>query len=458
MTELIDIPPNEVLTGERFRKDVDLDDEFLESIRAKGILQPISITPDKTLIAGGRRLAAATKLGLSTIPAVVRAVEGELDLRECELLENALRKDLRWYDRTDLVQRIHSLMLEKHGDKWSQQKTADTINRSVGSINRQLQLAVAVRQFPKLKECKTEDDAVKTYRKLGEQLIVASLTKQAAERAADVGGLGQDNVDDGVDNETEETGEVPLGIRLAGGALNHYRVGNALDGLQEIADRDWKTTISFVEVDPPYGIDLAEAKKGEAAGIGHYNEVDKGEYPAFLKQVSTLLYKVTADSARVIFWFGVEWYAEVKSALETAGFSVDPIPGLWVKPAGQTAAPDLYLARCYETFFIAWKGKPPIRQRGRSNVFEFNSVPASKKYHPTQRPIELIQELLQTFAYPGAVTLCPFLGSGTTIRAAYTCGMHCFGWDLSQEYKDSFIAQVERDREAGLYSKVIGAD
>lgn len=52
--------------------------------------------------------------------------------------------------------------------------------------------------------------------------------------------------------------------------------------------------------------------------------------------------------------------------------------------------------------------------------------------------------------------LCPFLGSGTTIRAAYSVGMHCFGWDLSQEYKDQFIAQVEKDRAEGLYSKVIG--
>lgn len=458
MTQLIDIAPSDVKTGTRYRSDVDLDEEFLQSIRDKGIIQPISVTTEKDLIAGGRRLAAAIRLGLPTIPAVIRETQGELDLRECELIENALRKDLIWYDRTDLVHRIHTLGQEKHGEKWSQQKTADTLNRSVGGINRQLQLATAIRQFPKLKECKTEDDAVKTYRKLGEQLIVASLRKQAEERAANVGGLGQDASDDGESDEVEAASETPLGMRLAGSALNHYRVGDALLGLEELASRDYKANISLVEVDPPYGIDLADAKKGDSAGIGHYNEIDQSEYATFLGRVCSLLNRVTPDSVRVIFWFGQEWYSEVKRALEVAGFQVDPIPGVWVKPAGQTASPDTYLARCYETFFVACKGKPPIRQRGRSNVFAFNSVPAAKKYHPTQRPIELIQELFQTFAYPGAVVLCPFLGSGTTIRAAYTCGMHCFGWDLSQEYKDSFIAQVERDREAGIYNKVLGSD
>jgi ParB/RepB/Spo0J family partition protein len=54
------------------RRDVSLDQEFLDSIAERGILTPLRITPDGTgnyrVIEGHRRLAAAEKLGLTEIP------------------------------------------------------------------------------------------------------------------------------------------------------------------------------------------------------------------------------------------------------------------------------------------------------------------------------------------------------------------------------------------------------
>lgn len=455
--------PSEVKVGERFRQDLELTEEFLDSIKAKGIIQPISITPDHTLITGGRRLAGALQVGLPEIVCVIREVTGELDLRECELIENLERKDFNWVDRINLVNRIHELGVEKHGEKWSQQKSADLLERSVGLVNRQLQLSKAIKQFPTLTKCKTEDEAVKLYRKLGEAVLVKHLVKQSKERASEESDAESEGADlpsgEGAVQADRIPLDAPIGIRLARNASAHYRVGDALAGMDEILELNSTPNFSLIEVDPPYGIDLKDQKKGDSAGLSVYNEVERGLYPQFLHDVCSRLDKLTAKSnTRVIFWFGTEWYDAVYRALTQNNFQVDPIPGVWTKPAGQTASPDTYLARCYETFFIAWKGKPPIRQRGRSNVFDFNSVPAAKKYHPTQRPLELAQELLVTFAYPGSIVLVPFLGSGSTLRAAYTCGMHAFGWDLEGSYKDSFIAQVEKDLEEGLYDEVEGAD
>ena len=84
-------------------------------------------------------------------------------------------------------------------------------------------------------------------------------------------------------------------------------------------------------------------------------------------------------------------------------------------------------------------------KRGRLNVFNFPGVPSAQKYHPTQRPIEMIEELLECLAAPGNVVLVPFLGSGATIRAAYNLGMNVFGCDLNPEYKDKFMLAVEQD-------------
>ena len=57
----------------------------------------------------------------------------------------------------------------------------------------------------------------------------------------------------------------------------------------------------------------------------------------------------------------------------------------------------------------------------------------------TQRPIELMIELLKTFCWEGDRILVPFLGSGTTLLAAEHLKMSAFGFELEQSYKDGFL-------------------
>ena len=122
---------------------------------------------------------------------------------------------------------------------------------------------------------------------------------------------------------------------------------------------------------------------------------------------------------------------------------MDEIPAIWVKPNGQTLQPELYYARCYEPFFVCRKGKPIMAERGRSNVFAYSG--ASNKYHPTQRPVELIEEILSTLSAGMDTVFIPFLGSGATLRACYNRGLKGFGFDLDGKYKDKFMLAVEED-------------
>jgi ParB family transcriptional regulator, chromosome partitioning protein len=79
----------------------DFDPEALlalsESIRARGVLQPIVVRPlhggGFELIAGERRLRAAKMAGLESIPAIVRVTE-EGERLELALIENMAREDL----------------------------------------------------------------------------------------------------------------------------------------------------------------------------------------------------------------------------------------------------------------------------------------------------------------------------------------------------------------------------
>ena len=78
-------------------------------------------------------------------------------------------------------------------------------------------------------------------------------------------------------------------------------------------------------------------------------------------------------------------------------------------------------------------------------MFEFKPVAPQHKIHPTERPLELMQEILKTFTYPGARICIPFMGSGVTLRAAYKQKSVGFGWDLDEMTKNRFVNQVFRD-------------
>ena len=57
-----------------------------------------------------------------------------------------------------------------------------------------------------------------------------------------------------------------------------------------------------------------------------------------------------------------------------------------------------------------------------------------KRYHPTQKPTELVQQLIEMFSEPGQLICDPFLGSGTTAVAAVKSGRHYIGYEIDPGY------------------------
>ena len=57
-----------------------------------------------------------------------------------------------------------------------------------------------------------------------------------------------------------------------------------------------------------------------------------------------------------------------------------------------------------------------------------------KRYHPTQKPTELVQMLIEQFSEPGQLICDPFLGSGTTAVAAVKADRHYIGWEIDPGY------------------------
>jgi ParB family transcriptional regulator, chromosome partitioning protein len=77
--------------------DEDSVEELAQSIRERGIIQPISVRQfgdGFQLIAGERRLRAARKAQLATVPAIVLDVNSDEELMEISLVENVQRENL----------------------------------------------------------------------------------------------------------------------------------------------------------------------------------------------------------------------------------------------------------------------------------------------------------------------------------------------------------------------------
>jgi len=432
----------DIKVSDRFRKDYGDMKEFVESVKSHGVIQPITLNRNLELCAGGRRYVAAAQVGLLEVPAIIRDTDEELDLREVELFENIHRKDMTWQEEVELTNAIDRLYKDKHGDAgssknstmWNNKKTADLLNKSTGYVSENIKLAQMVDAIPELKKVKNKSDALKMLKKMGRQEEVRVAAKEYQ----------------------EEIKKSNISIHKI--AHSNFRIGNCFNGMEETRknyeENNTKSMISLVEVDPPYAIDLETVKK--KGGMTNeelklYKEISKENYPSFLERLCKSIYSVAAEQSWTVFWFGPTWFTEVKAALLDAGFKVDDIPGIWVKGAegsdgaGQTNQPETYLGRAYEPFFIARKGNPKLRKPGRSNVFSYKPVPTSSKYHPTQRPLELMEDILETFAWPKQIVMVPFLGSGATLQAAYRQQMNGFGWELNESNKDHFLLEVKKD-------------
>lgn len=432
---LLDI--KNIIVEERYRKDFGAIDELAASISENGLITPIAVETvggdTYRLLAGERRLRACKSLGLTSIEArVYDAGMDDLKRRLIELEENIQRKDMVWLEECTLKRDIHNMRLAIHGKKtstapnapgWSMADTAKLLDETPANVSYDLSLANAVEQFPEIDwdSFKNKSEARKQVNKLtktlGRQVAAAEFEKQF----------------------TCPSPDKPNKNVLAQRIAESYLIGDCVEMLAKLP----KNFANFVEIDPPYAIDLNTVKRGGTDGYDHYNEIDKARYLDFMANVLTESYRIMKPNSWLVLWFGPEpWFEPLYQLLVKTGFAVKRLPGIWTKPNGQTQQPLTNLANSYEMFFYARKGNAELQLPGRSNIFDFAPVAAGSKRHPTERPAALIQELLNTFTVENDQVVVPFAGSGRTMLESWKLKRPAIGYDLSDDYRNGFLEAI----------------
>lgn len=105
------LPLTAIVVGERVRKDPGDIRSLAESIRRRGLLHALVITPDRRLVAGFRRIAAMRYLGWPESPVrVVDSLEDALSVLAAELEENTERTDLTPEEAVLTTRRIEAMV------------------------------------------------------------------------------------------------------------------------------------------------------------------------------------------------------------------------------------------------------------------------------------------------------------------------------------------------------------
>ena len=133
----------EKIVPNKYQPRIHFDDtnlqELADSIKEKGVIQPLIVTPataegNHELIAGERRLRASKLAGLSQVPVVLMDVEEEDSLLELALIENVQRTDLNPIEEAE----AYNNLIQKFG--YTQEEAAKRVGKNRSTVTNMLRL------------------------------------------------------------------------------------------------------------------------------------------------------------------------------------------------------------------------------------------------------------------------------------------------------------------------------
>jgi len=191
--------------------------------------------------------------------------------------------------------------------------------------------------------------------------------------------------------------------------------------------------------DPDYGVGM---RYGDKCLTAH--EADE-----LLRTTLTLGEPRIASGHAVLFWSGSWGRIEAfRSVVASTGWSIRHL-GIWYKPNGAGSSGN-GLARRFETWFWLDQGRHPRRGEWQHlpDCIALNRVypgMLEAMLHPSQKPEELLRRLIRFFSLPGQVILDPFMGSGSTLRAAKDLGRRAIGVEICEAYCEIAARRLERE-------------
>lgn len=458
---------SDIIISDRTRTEVTGIDELANNIALVGQLSPIIIDSDNHLVDGLRRIRAHEKLEKDIIE--VRVVDGitKDDYYLIELFSNMDRAEFAWHEEIELKAKLHNYW-KKEADKakksWGYRETAKRIKCSLGGLSTDLAFSEALKIFPELKNYSTKGRAKEAYKALGKKAQALqrmnNFTDEEKERLeklqrGEVDTPIKNTVSDAVLEETAKAKEKVDSFMAEQNDSSAYKINviYVAENYKTFLDKIPPKSVGVVELDPPYAIDF-ENTYGKASDI-ESKAVDwtEKELYEFYYNYLPFIYEKMLDGSWVLCWTGKEHYMEINKIAKDTGFNIQQ-PGAWMKPGGSTNQPKMNMISNWEMFLLFRKGKAQFNTPSFPSAITMATVPATKRIHQWEKPIELYDFFLKSISMPGTIFLSPFAGSGNCLISAAKAKMQPIGCDKLQKYIPQFYQNLQN--YLGINAQVSG--
>ena len=448
-TVMVDVASVVVDEEVRQRSYLDKDIEALaESIARNGLIHPITIRQDNSLVAGRRRLEAHIIKGWPTIRAQYFEHLDTVSAYRVELEENLKRKRLSWQDEVRAVYCYHQMRKQTCGE-WTIMATAGDISMSKSSVHRYLTIADFLGD-EEVMGCTTVDGAFNLIRGRAERasaaaasrgleilnamptIASAAVTKEARTAAIsnlfkqDLNPSSEALVDAGIEAiEKGKMAEQSLHeAHLAEDAATAPGTYIITGDFHEWAESYEGPPFDVLHVDFPWGKGYKGSnsrKTGRAHIVPTYAD-DPDIFWSLLETLLTWQDKLAYPTSHMLLWFDHLYYAPIVETVQASGWTlVQPHPLVWHKPGQGVAADTKRRPRhIYEAALLFARGDRKLVRLGQ-DVYVGR---ADEKLHINQKSQAMLRAFLSMLVDEHTAVLDPTCGSGSALAVARQLGAY----------------------------------
>ena len=229
--------------------------------------------------------------------------------------------------------------------------------------------------------------------------------------------------------------------------LNTIYNQDCFDFLPTIEDE----SINLVLIDPPYEVSRdTNFQSGKETGfdVDRFRiSMDFGKWDSDFSGLDRIIkecYRVLKQGGTIICFYDLWKITTLKEYFENSGFNQIRFIE-WVKTNPVPINSKLnYLTNSREIALTAVKcGNPTFHSEYDNGIYRFPICHDYGRFHPTQKPLELIEKLILKHSNPGDIVMDCFSGSGTTAVAACVNGRDFICCEIDKEYYEKSVKRLK---------------
>lgn len=167
----------------------------------------------------------------------------------------------------------------------------------------------------------------------------------------------------------------------------------------------------------------------------------------FFHFCSSLLKKEPKDknsAGCMILFCAFEQLEELKQNAKQYGFNNNQVFIFYKNYSAQVLKSNMRAVGNFETAILFYRDKlPKFRNKGMEFLCQqWRKDENTPKIHPTQKPVPLLEHLIELYTDVGDVVIDCCAGSGTTLLAAKNLGRKGYGFEIKKEYVSAFYEKI----------------